>query len=319
MKIRHTTTTTTTNLVPARVRSDVRHIQSFVSWSTFVALSVYALVIYWRARAFRTAFSSIEEHAARPRVVHVIHANESSLDKLQKTWLDGCKRLNADFEYQFWSDEVTDAFVQNKHPEWYARWKALTPRMKQIDLSRYMLMYSVGGVYHDLDFECVRPFSEMYDRYSERRAAVWLTGWPDPAFMMSMPNQEFWKYAIDTVLASSSSGDASQQQDVWHTTGPDGLNRYAYNYLRDNGLNLGQNMDHYVDKAKLAADKEAQYVQTRAEASTIGFLDFEFIDPTSCNRGVLDACEPLCASAYPEAYVIHHCKSSWRGAVLGQA
>lgn len=250
---------------------------------------------------------------AVPRIVHVSHRSVDALSNLQKQWLDGCVATNNDFEYIFWNDTATEALIEQHHPSLVQRWRAMQPRMKQIDLARYFFLWTFGGWYHDLDVECGAPLREMA-RHMTRRA-VYLPGWTDPAMMASSPNETFWEHAVRRALEKPS------DTDVWHTTGPAGLDAYAFEYVRNASKHAMQPFGSFGLKYYRRQDilREAPDVPVPADTSTIIWWPNERSDPTACNAALLRSCEPLCAAQYPDAWLVHHCMNSWRGTSLGDS
>jgi mannosyltransferase OCH1-like enzyme len=72
------------------------------------------------------------------------------------TWRD----LNPDYEYRYMDDTQAAEFVLNEYgQEWYDLFVGLPVGVMRGDLWRYMVIYKYGGVYSDLDTECLKPIS----------------------------------------------------------------------------------------------------------------------------------------------------------------
>jgi hypothetical protein len=141
------------------------------------------------------------------------------------------RRHNPEFAYVFWNRRRIEEGLWG-HPL-LARWRrfffhGLTTHMARCDFSRYALLYVYGGVYVDLDFECLRPIAPLLRgrnfgwaleprehaplRYWARRAAAWLR-LPGPSgperapdyiangFLMSAPHHWVWPLLMDWVMA----------------------------------------------------------------------------------------------------------------------
>eukprot|EP00198_Chlamydomonas_reinhardtii_P008035 XP_001697372.1 predicted protein [Chlamydomonas reinhardtii] len=58
----------------------------------------------------------------------------------------------------FWDDEKLVNFIKTEFTWYYPKWAEIEPFIKKLDTSRYMLMHFYGGIYLDVDVECVTPF-----------------------------------------------------------------------------------------------------------------------------------------------------------------
>ncbi|KAG2489324.1 hypothetical protein HYH03_012156 [Edaphochlamys debaryana] len=84
-----------------------------------------------------------------------------------------------------------------------------------------------GGIYLDVDVECVTPFDSLVAPLP--RHAAWMGDFPEPMFLMSSPGNAFWLYALHRVAR------VWRHQDAWHSTGPAGLNAAAVDWVKRHG------------------------------------------------------------------------------------
>ena len=72
------------------------------------------------------------------------------------TWRD----LNPDYEHRYMDDTQAAEFVLKEYgQEWHELFVGLPVGVMRGDLWRYMVIYKYGGVYADLDTECLEPIS----------------------------------------------------------------------------------------------------------------------------------------------------------------
>jgi mannosyltransferase OCH1-like enzyme len=50
------------------------------------------------------------------------------------------------------------------------------------DSARYMYMYKYGGLYADLDMECLRPMDELFGNFLAGHVLLWLRWATTPLF-----------------------------------------------------------------------------------------------------------------------------------------
>jgi mannosyltransferase OCH1-like enzyme len=82
-------------------------------------------------------------------------------DQLQPYMLDAVntwKTLNPEYEYKYMDDSQAAQFILKEYgQEWHDLFVGLPVGVMRGDLWRYMIIYKYGGVYTDLDTECLNP------------------------------------------------------------------------------------------------------------------------------------------------------------------
>lgn len=69
------------------------------------------------------------------------------------------KRLNPEYAYYFYDDEMILEFLENEFPpEYLQAYNRLTIGAGKADFFRYAILYKKGGVYLDLDVKVIKPF-----------------------------------------------------------------------------------------------------------------------------------------------------------------
>lgn len=155
-------------------------------------------------------------------IPRIIHQTAKSL-VLPESWLRYQKTvqdLHPAWEYHIWTDEDNDSFVRAEYPEFLRIFRSLPENIMRADVIRYLLLYRLGGVYLDLDYEMLKPFD--------------LTEWPcvlplethgdygpqsrvGNAFMASSPGHPFFRAVIERLQTDPPLDEGS---DVLLTTGP---------------------------------------------------------------------------------------------------
>lgn len=70
------------------------------------------------------------------------------------------RNLNPEYEYRYMDDEQAAEFILSEYgQEWHDIFISLPVGVMRGDLWRYMIVYKYGGVYTDLDTECLQPIS----------------------------------------------------------------------------------------------------------------------------------------------------------------
>ncbi|CAO3459308.1 glycosyltransferase [Azospirillum largimobile] len=142
---------------------------------------------------------------------------------LQRSWTGH----NPGFAYRFWTDDDIERFVAEEHPALLPVFRGYADPIARIDLARYLILRRFGGVYADLDFECLRPIDGLLEDRSfvvgmepeehGRLAKAAERGLPRilcPSFLASAPNHPFWDHLLARLV------EAQYCPDVLDATGP---------------------------------------------------------------------------------------------------
>jgi hypothetical protein len=71
------------------------------------------------------------------------------------------RRFHPDWEYVLWTDESSRRFVAEHYREFLETFDAFTYAIQRADAIRYLVLHHFGGLYADLDVECLRPFDDL--------------------------------------------------------------------------------------------------------------------------------------------------------------
>lgn len=142
-----------------------------------------------------------------PRIIHQTWKNgrvtRLSAQRI-KTWLT----KNPGWEYKFWTNALGRDFMVKNYPEHMPMYDGYKQDIKRADAIRYFLLDHYGGVYADLDFECLRPLDSLVANHSciigqEPYVHAHLLYDQDRlicnAIMMSAPKHPLWRTVIATL------------------------------------------------------------------------------------------------------------------------
>lgn len=119
-------------------------------------------------------------------------------EKCQNSW----KEKFPDYEYMFWSDEDLDELIRTKYEWFYPTFKGYDKNIKRIDSARYFILYEYGGIYADMDYECLENFENELAPGRVSIAESKFIHHPilnekyQNALMASPPKHPFWNYVI---------------------------------------------------------------------------------------------------------------------------
>jgi mannosyltransferase OCH1-like enzyme len=133
------------------------------------------------------------------------------------TWID----LNPDYEHRYISDEDALSFIkQHYDKEWFDIFVNVPLGVMRGDIIRYMLIYTYGGVYSDLDTLCIEPINKWmikeYDMIICPENDVHLCQWTFAA----APGHPIIKSVLDLIKEGFKNPNYEEEHFVHKLTGP---------------------------------------------------------------------------------------------------
>lgn len=158
------------------------------------------------------------EYSETPRIPKIIHQiwigsplPEDYLP-LIKTW----QELHPDWEYILWDDVMIEGLdLVNK-----AQYDASTNYGQKADIARYEILYRFGGVYVDIDFECLQPFDIFHHVCDYYTGAAYSGRFSTfNGLIGSVPGNPILQECIET-LDINAYYEGSTEHNILFTSGP---------------------------------------------------------------------------------------------------
>lgn len=166
-----------------------------------------------------------------PTIIHQVWEGKDGaipdfLLQLSESW----KELHPTWEYKLWTGSMMEIFLYEYYSEFAPIYFGYKYNVQRWDVIRYLILYKYGGVYVDLDYECI----ESMDTYLENQSCCFGL---DPkehaqslkkeyiisnAWMASEPEHPFFKHIIDTIKKNDDVDicEFDKFDYVLETTGP---------------------------------------------------------------------------------------------------
>ena len=148
------------------------------------------------------------------------------------------RALHPGYDYRLWDDKENEVFVASQFPDYLATWVSFDRTIKRLDTIRYMWMFAFGGIYADLDMECLCPLDRLIGENIDSDIILFcdLDGKgrcisANPALIISKPGSEFWLEVLEYARVNS-------RKYVTRSTGPEALARVARRRHSDHRLAL---------------------------------------------------------------------------------
>lgn len=95
-----------------------------------------------------------------PKIIHQLWKTED-LPPRYEALAAGWRRQHPGWDYRLWTDKTIRAFVAAHFPDFLATFDGYKDNICRADTGRYMILSHFGGLYADLDTECLQPFDEF--------------------------------------------------------------------------------------------------------------------------------------------------------------
>ena len=164
-----------------------------------------------------------------PRIIHQIYEDPAGppdmLLSLAATW----KEHHPGWEYRFWDRLSIDTFLTLHFPDYIARYRSFPYDVQRWDAIRYLILYRLGGLYADMDYECLDPLDSLLNGHSccmglepsEHAPQFNLTYIIGNALMATVPSHPYFEMIIqDIFIRQTIPLSGSKSFHVINTTGP---------------------------------------------------------------------------------------------------
>jgi mannosyltransferase OCH1-like enzyme len=170
-----------------------------------------------------------------PRILHQTWKTTDIPDEWQAC-VESWKTLHPQWQYKLWTDDTGRWFIQNHYPDFLNIYDAFSYNIQRADAIRYCLLHAFGGVYVDLDMECLQPLEPLLSGHA------FVAGYEPPlhaqmlkqekmlcnAFMASVPGHRLLTAILQSL--KSCNPKITVHTEVLETTGPLMLTRVVQQY-----------------------------------------------------------------------------------------
>lgn len=171
-----------------------------------------------------------------PKIIHQTwktSALPAAFQHWQKSWLE----MHPDFEYRLWTNVDIEDFISQQDTAVQDLFYGYQENICRIDLVRYLILQKFGGLFVDIDFECLHPHHQLFkenkimlgvepESHNETIKArnAGFTKIICNAWMASEPGHPFWDHLLKHLF------EVRMKKDVLNLTGPFALTRAAASY-----------------------------------------------------------------------------------------
>ena len=98
-----------------------------------------------------------------PRIIHQTWKDANVPDEF-KAFQRSVREQNPGFEYVLWTDDDNRSLIESHYAWFLPTYDGYTHHIERVDAVRYFILLTHGGVYIDLDMECLAPIDELLSR-----------------------------------------------------------------------------------------------------------------------------------------------------------
>lgn len=214
-----------------------------------------------------------------PKLIHFIWVGNQNLPTYFQKFIENWKSVYQDYKFFIWDDDKISK--ENLVPE-FLKSEFFNNNFKaayKADILRYLIINKYGGLYFDVDFECIKRIPDTFLNF-KFLGGIQNNGEIAIGFFASVPNNELLNKVIELIPESVESAKINgfYRSDCIHKiTGPEFFNRIAKKYF---------NKDDYFFFTK-------EY-----------FYPYWFDEPHRKNEN-FEVTSPI-------SYSVHHWESSWK-------
>ncbi len=78
-------------------------------------------------------------------------------------WADSWKEKHPQWEHRLWTDDMNLQFIKQYAPGFLEIYEKYNHAIQRVDAVRYFILYHIGGLFIDLDFECLEGMEPLLE------------------------------------------------------------------------------------------------------------------------------------------------------------
>ena len=156
-----------------------------------------------------------------PKVVHQLWIGGPLPTHLQP-FVDSWPQLNPDWEHLLWDDEKAEDFITLTRDAWDRMGEYIAEdqvNQARSDLFRIEVLFRLGGIYADADFQALRPIDDVVEGVECFTAWEVDTTWANMAISGSVPSHPFLERLLEDLPLHMEANRFAGPSSTW-LTGP---------------------------------------------------------------------------------------------------
>jgi len=186
-----------------------------------ISFNLLHIIIYTVQMSYREPLNMQSD--SFPKVIFQTWKSHIDIPDNFRYWSQTWREHNYDYQYILWDDSDNRAFIAEKFPWFLSTYDGYKHNINRADAVRYFFLYYYGGIYADMDFECLQSFNSLLATNADAAVILGTMKTKKPqssipnAIMISKPRAPFWIYVFQQLLYNKN------QATVEMMTGPNML------------------------------------------------------------------------------------------------
>lgn len=188
---------------------------------------------------------------AIPKIIHQTWKH-AELPPHFKLLAESWKEFMPGWDYILWTDEMNRNFVAQYYPHYLEKYDSYPKNIQRADAIRYLLLKTFGGLYVDVDFECLENLEVLLKdaefvagkEPDSHAAKYWTPYILCNAFMAAAPDTSFINFLCDKLI-NYPSVEVDSPKDILDSTGPFLLTNAYDEYRLKEGIRILESKDIY--------------------------------------------------------------------------
>ncbi|TPX35106.1 hypothetical protein SmJEL517_g02456 [Synchytrium microbalum] len=170
-------------------------------------------------------FPKVSDAAYKTVIPKILHRSwkTANIPPAMQQWTKSCSDLHPDWQVNAHRDEMNRELVRVYYPWFLPVYDSFELNVMRADAARVFYMHKFGGVYMDLDFECLRPLDSLLNEATALLGYLsddWQYEHNIPnAWMASKPNHKFWEFTARLMQFNPHDPELNQSH-AEYMTGP---------------------------------------------------------------------------------------------------
>ena len=164
-----------------------------------------------------------------PKIIHQTwEGRKEPLPDFQKQLGETWKQHHPAWQYEFWDGDRMEALVNNNYPRLKDVCLNFPYDVQRWDFLRYLILYKMGGMYVDFDYECLASFDNYISENKccfamepeEHRRAFQKETLFNNALMIAPPGHPFFETIITHIQTTPITYTGKKMYDLLVLSGP---------------------------------------------------------------------------------------------------
>tara|TARA_R110002012_G_scaffold263932_1_gene447173 strand:- start:1460 stop:2119 length:660 start_codon:yes stop_codon:yes gene_type:complete len=161
-----------------------------------------------------------------------------------KNCVDSWEEYMPNLQRRLYLDDDIDTMVKQIVPHYYSLYSQFNYFIEKIDFFRYVVLWEFGGIYADMDVECLQDINKLLDgRVVFPVESSFNRNLVGQFMMITPPRHRLWVHLMHYIIVNY-----SKEKYVPYNTGPDAVSSFfkEYNHRDDVNFLCGLQNGPYV-------------------------------------------------------------------------